>query len=241
MAPTSRDVVGAGGGDGATTTDIAISAAVVVATLREESERFQCLAAAQMAIAESFAERARTCEALKDDVRIARIKKEAYEAAALRLQGIVDRVLGREAESSQQAKASAHKPTPQHPLVSHILNERLPPMKRYEAFVQLAYVKENVPADLQTLRDVYVNLIKVLPSFDDVLEVEPIGGLDEVKAWALYGKTGEDLNTMSHLTQAALGAIGGGAYATNQQPLVEAAIVEIRRLGNDLAVRKMLG
>lgn len=220
-----------------------LNTATIVATLRDEYERLQCLAVAQMAIAESFTERARTCEALQDDVRIARAKKEAYEAAALRLQGIVDKVLGRgtEMHQAEMPQQAANKPTPQHPLVANVMNERLPPMKRYEAFVQLAYVKENVPADLQTLRDVYLRLSKVLPSFDDVLEVEPIGGLGEVKAWALYGKTGEDLNTMSNLTQAALGAIGSGAYATNQQPLVEAAIVEIRRLGNDLAVRKMLG
>lgn len=218
-----------------------INTTTIVATLRDESERFQCLAVAQMAIAESFAERARTCEALQDDVRIARAKKEAYEAAALRLQGIIDKVLGRGAESPPIGSPQAEPVNKPHPLVAAATNERLPPSKRYDALVQLAYVKEHVPADLQMLRDVYARLTKVLPGFESVLEVEPIGGLADVKAWVGYGKTGEDLAVFALLTQKALSAIDLIAYPVNQQPLVEAAIVEIRRLGNDLAVRKMLG
>ena len=98
MAPTDRD-------------DIAISAAVVVSTLREESERLQCLAATQMAIRESCAERLQTCPELRDDVRIADARKSAYEAAALRLQGIVEAVL----RGGNEATRFAPAPTPTPP------------------------------------------------------------------------------------------------------------------------------
>jgi hypothetical protein len=127
-----------------------------------------------------------------------------------------------------------------HPLVAAALNERLPPTRRYDALVQLAHSKENIPADLQSLRNVYKRLTAVLPSFDSVLEVEPIRELTEIKAWAGQGCAGSSPETLAQLTQAALSAIESRAYPTNQQPLVEAAIVEIRRLGNDLAIRKML-
>lgn len=224
-----------------------LNTSTIVTTLRDEYERLQCLAVAQMAIAESFAERARTCDALQTDVQVARAKKEAYEQAALRLQGILDRVLGgsgasRDAEVEMPlAEPKAEKPMPLHPLVAAALNEHLPPTKRYDALVQLTYTKENVPADLQVLRDVYLRLTKVLPSFDSVLEVAPIAGLAAVRNWVDCGKTGRDLTASAQLTQKALSAIEQIAYPVNQQPLVEAAIIEIRRLGDDLAVRKMLG
>jgi hypothetical protein len=240
MAPTSRsggDEVG--GGDKAAT-DIAISAAVVVSTLREESERLQCLAAAQMAIRESCAERLQTCPELRDDVRIADARKGAYEAAALRLQGIVEAVLGRGGGVAKARTEVSGAESSLHPLVAAALNERLPPTRRYDALVQLAHSKENIPADLQSLRNVYKRLTAVLPSFDSVLEVEPIRELTEIKAWAGQGCAGSSPETLAQLTQAALSAIESRAYPTNQQPLVEAAIVEIRRLGNDLAIRKML-
>ena len=79
MAAISRgkEAASADGGD------VAITAAVVVSTLREESERLQCLAVAQMAIRESCAERLQTCPELRDDVRIADARKGVYVAVAL--------------------------------------------------------------------------------------------------------------------------------------------------------------
>ena len=235
MAPTSR------GGAPLTSDDqLAISAAVVVSTLREESERFQCLAAAQMAIRESCAERLQTCPELRDDVRIADARKGAYEAAALRLQGIVEAVLRRGGGETRGEVVRSTSTTQLHPLVAAALDERLPPTRRYDALVQLAHSKESIPADLPSLRNVYKRLTAVLPSFDSVLEVEPIRELTEVKAWVGQGRAGSSPEILAQLTQAALSAIESKAYPTNQQPLVEAAIVEIRRLGNDLAIRKML-
>jgi hypothetical protein len=240
MTPTNRNVVSSPS-VAASPGDIAISAAVVVSTLREESERLQCLAAAQMAIRESCAERLQTCPELRDDVRIADARKGAYEAAALRLQGIVEAVLRRGDGGAAKARTGVSgAESSLHPLVAAALNERLPPTRRYDALVQLAHSKENIPADLQSLRNVYKRLTAVLPSFDSVLEVEPIRELTEIKAWAGQGCAGSSPETLAQLTQAALSAIESRAYPTNQQPLVEAAIVEIRRLGNDLAIRKML-
>jgi hypothetical protein len=249
MATTSRN----GGGDKAAATDIAISAAVVVSTLREESERLQCLAAAQMAIRESCAERLQTCPELRDDVRIADARKGAYEAAALRLQGIVEAVLrrggaGAAAETAGTATtttvaSSSPSPSPRHPLIVAALSLLQSPRKRYEALVQLAYTKENVPVDGETmtaLRQAYRDVCELLPGVADVGEVEALRGMPELLTWmsAASSKIPDDA---AFQTQALLAAIDSKAWPQSSQAIVEAAVTEIRRLGNDAAVRVMLG
>ena len=241
MAPTDRDVVGAGGGDGAGTTDIAISAAVVVSTLREESERFQCLAAAQMAIRESCAERLQTCPELRDDVRIADARKGAYEAAALRLQGIVEAVLRR---GGGEAGATKPPPTPPpHPLIIVALSPVQNPRRRYDALVQLAYTKENVPVDGETmtaLRQAYRDVCSQLPMVADVGETEALRGVPELLTWMRVASRDNPMEAATH-TQTLLAAIDSKAWPQSQQAVVEAAVSEIRRLGSDAAVRVMLG
>ena len=225
MAPTDRD-------------DIAISAAVVVSTLREESERLQCLAAAQMAIRESCAERLQTCPELRDDVRIADARKSAYEAAALRLQGIVEAVL----RGGNEATRAAPTPTPpRHPLVSAALST-LSPHKRYDALAQLALTKENVPVDNETvaaLRRAYRDVCDKLPGCSNVAEVEALREL-ATAAWVLAA-TGNEPAAALEATQQLLAAIDASAFPQHQQAIVEAAVTEIRRLGNDAAIRVMLG
>jgi hypothetical protein len=237
MATTSRN----GGGDKAAATDITISAAVVVSTLREESERLQCLAAAQMAIRESCAERLQACPELRDDVRIADARKGAYEAAALRLQGIVEAVLRGGNEATRAAPACTPTP-PRHPLVAAALST-LSPHKRYDALAQLALTKENVPVDGETmtaLRQAYRDVCELLPGVADVGEVEALRGMPELLTWmsAASSKIPEDA---AFQTQALLAAIDASAFPQHQQAIVEAAVTEIRRLGNDAAIRVMLG
>lgn len=230
MAPTDRD-------------DIAISAAVVVSTLREESERLQCLAAAQMAIRESCAERLQTCPELRDDVRIADARKSAYEAAALRLQGIVEAVLGRGGAGEAKASAKPVTSSSRHPLVIAALSPVQNPRRRYDALVRLAYTKENVPVDGETvtaLRQAYRDVCELLPGVADVGEVEALRGVPELLPWmsAASSKIPEDA---AFQTQALLAAIDSKAWPQSSQAIVEAAVTEIRRLGNDAAVRVMLG
>ncbi len=249
MATTSRN----GGGDKAAATDITISAAVVVSTLREESERLQCLAAAQMAIRESCAERLQACPELRDDVRIADARKGAYEAAALRLQGIVEAVLRGGNEATRAAPACTPTP-PRHPLVAAALST-LSPHKRYDALAQLALTKENVPVDGETmtaLRLAYRDVCVKLPSHKDVGEVEPLRGMPGLATWmSAKLKWSVDADgvacgspdhiTLSTATQQLLAAIDASAFPQHQQAIVEAAVTEIRRLGNDAAIRVMLG
>ena len=229
MAPTDRD-------------DIAISAAVVVSTLREESERLQCLAAAQMAIRESCAERLQACPELRDDVRIADARKGAYEAAALRLQGIVEAVLRGGNEATRAAPAPTPTPTPpRHPLVSAALST-LSPHKRYDALAQLALTKENVPVDNETvaaLRRAYRDVCDKLPGCSNVAEVEALREL-ATAAWVLAA-TGNEPAAALEATQQLLAAIDASAFPQHQQAIVEAAVTEIRRLGSDAAIRVMLG
>jgi hypothetical protein len=237
MATTSRN----GGGDKAAATDITISAAVVVSTLREESERLQCLAAAQMAIRESCAERLQACPELRDDVRIADARKGAYEAAALRLQGIVEAVLRGGNEATRAAPACTPTP-PRHPLVAAALST-LSPHKRYDALAQLALTKENVPVDGETmtaLRQAYRDVCELLPGVADVGEVEALRGMPELLTWmsAASSKIPDDA---AFQTQALLAAIDSKALPQSSQAIVEAAVTEIRRLGNDAAIRLMLG
>lgn len=248
MAPTSRsggDEVG--GGDKAAT-DITISAAVVVSTLREESERLQCLAAAQMAIRESCAERLQTCPELRDDVRIADARKGAYEAAALRLQGIVEAVLGRGGGAVKGASPSpTPPPSPRHPLIVIALSPLQTPRKRYEALVQLAYTQENVPVDDETmtaLRQAYRDVCGKLPGFRDVGDTEAIRGLRELDDWVAVATENPAfiaVGVMAASTQLLLAAIDSKSWPQSQQAIVEAAVTEIRRLGSDAAVRVMLG
>ena len=233
MAPTDRD-------------DIAISAVVVVSTLREESERLQCLAAAQMAIRESCAERLQTCPELRDDVRIADARKAAYEAAALRLQGIVEAVLRRGgagvgAEGAKPAKPAAS--SPPHPLVIAALSPVQSPRRRYDALGQLAYTKENVPVDGETmtaLRQAYRDVCGKLADASGVAAVEPLRGMPELDAWVLAA-TGSLPAVATVATQRLLAAIDSKSWPQSQQAIVEAAVTEIRRLGSDAAVRVMLG
>ena len=228
MAPTNRD-------------DMAISAAVVVSTLREESERLQCLAAAQMAIRESCAERLQTCPELRDDVRIADARKGAYEAAALRLQGIVEAVLRGGNEATRAAPAPTPTP-PRHPLVAAALST-LSPHKRYDALAQLALTKENVPVDGETmtaLRQAYRDVCGKLADASGVAAVEPLRGMPELDAWVLAA-TGGLPPIAAAATQRLLAAIDSKSWPQSQQAIVEAAVTEIRRLGNDAAVRVMLG
>ena len=229
MAPTDRD-------------DIAISAAVVVSTLREESERLQCLAAAQMAIRESCAERLQTCPELRDDVRIADARKSAYEAAALRLQGIVEAVLRGGNEATRAAPTPTPTPTPpRHPLVSAALST-LSPHKRYDALAQLALTKENVPVDNETvaaLRRAYRDVCDKLPGCSNVAEVEALREL-ATAAWVLAA-TGNEPAAALEATQQLLAMIDASAFPQHQQAIVEAAVTEIRRLGSDAAIRVMLG
>lgn len=241
MVPTNS------GGDGA---DITISAAVVVSTLREESERLQCLAAAQMAIRESCAERLQACPELRDDVRIAGARKGAYEAAALRLQGIVEAVLGRAAAgiagAATTASSKAASP-PRHPLIVIALSPLQTPRKRYEALVQLAYTPENVPVDDETmtaLRQAYRDVCGKLPGFGDVGDTEALRGLRELDDWVAI--TTENpafvaVGVLASATQRLLAAIDSKSWPQSQQAVVEAAVTEIRRLGSDAAVRVMLG
>ena len=229
MAPTNRD-------------DMAISAAVVVSTLREESERLQCLAAAQMAIRESCAERLQTCPELRDDVRIADARKGAYEAAALRLQGIVEAVLRGGNEATRAAPVPAPTPTPpRHPLIAAALST-LSPHKRYDALAQLALTKENVPVDNETvaaLRRAYRDVCDKLPGCSNVAEVEALRE-PATAAWVLAA-TGNEPAAALEATQQLLAMIDASAFPQHQQAIVEAAVTEIRRLGNDAAIRVMLG
>lgn len=242
MATTSRN----GGGDKAAATDITISAAVVVSTLREESERLQCLAAAQMAIRESCSERLQACPELRDDVRIADARKGAYEAAALRLQGIVEAVLGRGAVVATTAVSpSPPKSSPstqRHPLLVIALSQLQPPRKRYEALAQLAHTQENVPVDDETmtaLRQAYRDVCGKLPDAGAVTAVEPLRGVPELDAWVLAA-TGDQSHFAAAATQRLLTAIDSKAWPQSQQAVIEAAVTEIRRLGSDAAVRVML-
>lgn len=231
MAPTDRD-------------DIAISAAVVVSTLREESERLQCLAAAQMAIRESCADRLQTCPELRDDVRIADARKGAYEAAALRLQGIVEAVLRRGGAGSGAEGAKPAKPAaPPHPLVIAALSPVQNPRRRYDALVQLAYTKENVPVDGETmtaLRQAYRDVCSRLPMVADVGETEALRGVPELLTWMRVASRDNPMEAAYH-TQTLLAAIDSKAWPQSQQAIVEAAVSDIRRLGSDAAVRVMLG
>ena len=256
MAAISRSGGDAGGGSG----DVAISAAVVVSTLREESERLQCLAVAQMAIRESCAERLQACPELRDDVRIADARKGAYEAAALRLQGIVEVVLrrgggagavgavagGGVATTSTVASPSPS-PPPRHPLVIAALSPLQSPRKRYEALIQLANTKENVLVDDETmtvLRQAYRDVCGKLPGFRDVGDTEAIRGLRELNDWvaiATENPASIAVGVMATATQRLLAAIDSKSWPQSQQAIVEAAVTEIRRLGNDAAVRVMLG
>ena len=229
MAPTDRD-------------DIAINAAVIVSTLREESERFQCLAAAQMAIRESCADRLQACPELRDDVRIADARKGAYEAAALRLQGIVEAVLRGGNEATRAAPVPAPTPTPpRHPLIAAALST-LSPHKRYDALAQLALTKENVPVDDETmtaLRRAYRDVCNKLPGCSNVAEVEALRE-PATAAWVLAA-TGSEPAAALEATQQLLAMIDASAFPQSQQAIVEAAVTEIRRLGNDAAIRVMLG
>ena len=247
MATTSRgkEAASADGGN------VAITAAVVVSTLREEAERLQCLAVAQMAIRESCAERLQTCPELRDDVRIADARKGAYEAAALRLQGIVEAVLGRGGAGAAVGTtggavdvASSPPPpsAPRHPLIVIALSPLQPPRKRYEALARLAHTQENVPVDDETmtaLRQAYRNVCGLLPGVADVGEVEALRGVPELLPWmsAASSKIPEDA---AFQTQALLAAIDSKSWPQSQQAIVEAAVSEIRRLGSDAAVRVML-
>ena len=241
MAAISR-----GGEDGGG--DVAITAAVVVSTLREESERLQCLAVAQMAIRESCAERLQTCPELRDDVRIADARKGAYEAAALRLQGIVEAVLGRAGAGGGVATTavspSPPKPSPstRHPLIVIALSPLQPPRKRYEALAQLAHTQENVPVDDETmtaLRQAYRDVCGKLPNAGAVASVEPLRGVPELDAWVLAA-TGDQSHIAAAATQRLLAAIDSKAWPQSQQAVIEAAVSGIRRLGSDAAVRVML-
>lgn len=221
-------------------TSLAISAAVVVSTLREESERFQCLAAAQMAIRESCSERLQACPELRDDVRIADARKSAYEAAALRLQGIVEAVLGR---AGAGAVAPPSPPPPRHPLIAAALSQPLDPHKRYGALVQLANTKEDVPVDDETMtvmRRAYRDVCERLPDADSVAAVEPLRGLPEVKAW-IIAAAANNTKDAATATQALLAAIDSKSWPQHQQAIIEATVSEIQRLGSDAAVRAMLG
>jgi hypothetical protein len=244
-----------GGGDKAAT-DIAISAAVVVSTLREESERLQCLAAAQMAIRESCAERLQTCPELRDDVRIADARKSAYEAAALRLQGIVEAVLRRGGAgagaagggvATTTASSSPSSTPPRHSLIVIALSPLQTPRKRYEALVQLAYTQENVPVDDETmtaLRQAYRDVCGKLPGFRDVGDTEAIRGLRELNDWVAIATENPAfvaVGVLASATQRLLAAIDSKSWPQSQQAIVEAAVTEIRRLGSDAAVRVMLG
>ena len=244
MATTSRgkEAASADGGN------VAITAAVVVSTLREESERLQCLAVAQMAIRESCAERLQTCPELRDDVRIADARKGAYEAAALRLQGIVEAVLGRARGGggvATTAVSPSPKPspsTPRHPLLVIALSPLQPPRKRYEALAQLAHTQENVPVDDETmtaLRQAYRDVCGKLPDAGAVAAVEPLRGVPELDAWVLAA-TGDQSHIAAAATQRLLAAIDSKSWPQSQQAIVEAAVSEIRRLGSDAAVRVML-
>ncbi len=234
MAAISRgkEAASADGGD------IAITAAVVVSTLREEAERLQCLAVAQMAIRESCAERLQTCPELRDDVRIADARKGAYEAAALRLQGIVEAVLGRAG-----AAAPPTPPPSRHPLITAALSQPLDPHKRYGALAQLANTKENVPVDnemVTALRRAYQDVCERLPDVDSVAAVEPLRGLPEMKVW-ITAAAANNTKDAATATQALLAAIDSKPWPQHQQAIIEAAVSEIRRLGSDAAVRVMLG
>jgi hypothetical protein len=221
-----------------------------VSTLREESERLQCLAVAQMAIRESCAERLQTCPELRDDVRIADARKGAYEAAALRLQGIVGAVLGRsEAEAAVgttggavDVASSPPSPQPRHPLIVIALSPPQPPRKRYEALVQLAHSQENVPVDDETmtaLRQAYRDVWSRLPRVADVGEIEALRGVPELWTWMLAASRNNPVDAASQ-TQTLLAAIDSKSWPQSQQAIVEAAVTEIRRLGSDAAVRVML-
>lgn len=245
MAAISRgkEAASADGGN------VAITAAVVVSTLREEAERLQCLAVAQMAIRESCAERLQTCPELRDDVRIADARKGAYEAAALRLQGIVEAVLGRAGAGAGVAttavSSSPPKPlpsAPRHPLIVISLSPLQPPRKRYEALAQLAHTQENVPVDDETmtaLRQAYRDVCGKLPDAGAVAAVEPLRGVPELDAWVLAA-TGDQSHIAAAATQRLLAAIDSKSWPQSQQAIVEAAVSEIRRLGSDAAVRVML-
>ncbi len=245
MAAISRgkEAASADGGN------VAITAAVVVSTLREESERLQCLAVAQMAIRESCAERLQTCPELRDDVRIADARKGAYEAAALRLQGIVEAVLGRArggggvATTTVSPSPEPSPSTPRHPLLVIALSPLQPPRKRYEALAQLAHTQENVPVDDETmtaLRQAYRDVCGKLPDAGAVAAVEPLRGVPELDAWVLAA-TGDQSHSAAAATQRLLAAIASKSWPQSQQAIVEAAVSEIRRLGSDAAVRVMLG
>ena len=256
MAAISRSGGDAGGGSG----DVAISAAVVVSTLREESERLQCLAAAQMAIRESCAERLQACPELRDDVRIADARKSAYEAAALRLQGIVEVVLGRggagaagtagvatTTATTVSPPLSPSPSSPPHPLIVVALSLLQTPRKRYEALAQLAYTQENVSVDDETmtaLRQAYRDVCGKLPGFRDVGDIEAIRGLRELNDWVAIATENPAfvaVGVLASATQRLLAAIDSKSWPQSQQAIVEAAVTEIRRLGNDAAVRVMLG
>jgi hypothetical protein len=155
----------------------------------------------------------------------------------------VEAVLGK--GGAGEAKASAKpvtSPSPRHPLVAAALST-LSPHKRYDALAQLALTKENVPVDGETmaaLRQAYRDVCELLPGVADVGEVEALRGMPELLTWmsAASSKIPEDA---AFQTQALLAAIDASAFPQHQQAIVEAAVTEIRRLGNDAAIRLMLG
>jgi hypothetical protein len=199
-----------------------------------------------MAIRESCAERLQTCPELRDDVRIADARKGAYEAAALRLQGIVEAVLGR-GGGAVKGTPSSPPPPPRHPLIVIALSPLQTPRKRYEALAQLAYTQENVPVDDETmtaLRQAYRDVCGKLPGFRDVGDTEALRGLRELDDWVATATENSAfiaVGVLASATQRLLAAIDSKAWPQSSQAIVEAAVTEIRRLGNDAAVRVMLG
>lgn len=162
-----------------------LDAEATVKTLNQEAARFQALAAAQLAVAES-AQRAK----LGDVAATALTLKHVYEEAAERLYSIVDAIVARRPGQGQlgqgqlgqamstTAPASAalayfKQVSPSaHMLAQRILSGQLKPTQRYVALAQLLDsddVSAQLPQPvLAELRTAYVLICKDLPQLDAV-------------------------------------------------------------------------
>lgn len=167
-----------------------LDAEATVKTLNQEAARFQALAAAQLAVAES-AQRAK----LGDVAATALTLKRVYEEAAERLYSIVDAVVSaRPGQAGQAGQAGQGQvgqaqltPQPAQPastayfkqvspstyrLAQRVLSSQLKPAQRYVALAQLLDsddVSAQLPQPiLAELRTAYVLICKDLPQLDAV-------------------------------------------------------------------------
>lgn len=164
-----------------------LDAEATVKTLNQEAARFQALAAAQLAIADTAQQ-----HKLGDVAATALTLKRVYEEAAERLYSIVDAVVAaRPGQQGQGQGQGQTQPTPQstptqpatlsyfkqvspstHMLAQRVLSSQLKPAQRYIVLAQLLD-SDDVAAQLPSpvlaeLRTAYVLVCKDLPQLDAV-------------------------------------------------------------------------